>query len=333
MTLRKFEDYIKRGWIRKQNPDLNRANSLIKVALNKREFFELSLKKINPENIFPNYIVESCYDILMELLRAKMIKDGFYADNSHEAEISYMNLISFSESEIRFMDLLRYNRNGIKYYGTSFSKEYAEKVLEFLNHIFPKLEKILEIEKLIWYACYGSNILERRFMLYIHGGKDDFFGVEISQEGCTNKNLPKKIKQNKIPYKLYFAKNSQRWNGGIGFVNNEKSENEFSLGRTYLITEEQFNDIKKQEGGELYSKTIELGMMEGYPIKSFTNPTDLNPKTKPSPEYLKVIINGLKETYPDMQLNEIANYLLDKEGIKGNYSFKELSEIINTTVN
>ena len=81
----------------------------------------------------------------MELIRAKMFIDGFNSKNSHEAEISYMEKIKFSEAEIRFMDELRYNRNGIKYYGRRFNKEYAEKALKFLQKVYPKLKNIVDL--------------------------------------------------------------------------------------------------------------------------------------------------------------------------------------------
>ena len=40
------------------------------------------------------------------------------------------------------MDEVRYNRNGIKYYGTTLDKEYAEKVFAFLNKVYPKLKSL-----------------------------------------------------------------------------------------------------------------------------------------------------------------------------------------------
>ena len=47
----------------------------------------------------------------MELIRAKVLIDG-YATASHEAEVSYMRNLGFSEHDVRFMDELRYHRNG-----------------------------------------------------------------------------------------------------------------------------------------------------------------------------------------------------------------------------
>lgn len=88
----------------------------------------------------PNYVVETCYDILIELIRAKLLLDGFKTD-SHEAEVSYMRNLGFSENDVMFMNDLRYFRNGIKYYGKRFDNEYAGKVLSFLEDIYVRLMK------------------------------------------------------------------------------------------------------------------------------------------------------------------------------------------------
>jgi hypothetical protein len=80
----------------------------------------------------------------MELVRAKMFLDGYNAGNSHEAEVSYMTIIGFSETDAKYMDEIRYYRNGTKYYGTMLNNEYTENVIKFLNKIYPKLIKILK---------------------------------------------------------------------------------------------------------------------------------------------------------------------------------------------
>ncbi len=70
-----------------------------------------------------------------------MLIDGFGTSGkgAHEAEVSYLRKIGFKDQEVEFADRLRYFRNGILYYGKNYDKEYAEKVLKFLNLIYPKL--------------------------------------------------------------------------------------------------------------------------------------------------------------------------------------------------
>ena len=141
--MKKFEEFMRLGFAKKQTPNNERAKSLVEESEDKYKFLQTALKSVPKDQMSANFVVESCYDILIELIRAKMFIDGFNSNNSHEAEISYMERIKFSEAEIRFMDELRYNRNGIKYYGKRFELEYAEKVLKFVKQIQPKLKQLL----------------------------------------------------------------------------------------------------------------------------------------------------------------------------------------------
>ena len=88
--------------------------------------------------------METSYDILIELIRAKLFLDGFNSSNSHEAEVAYMRNMHFNEDEVMFMNSLRYYRNGIKYYGRIFDKEYSLKVLDFLIRLYPKIKEVLK---------------------------------------------------------------------------------------------------------------------------------------------------------------------------------------------
>ena len=80
----------------------------------------------------------------------------------------------------------------------------------------------------VWYACYGSNLYKKRFMEYI--------------KKCPDPSSPKGDKKILVPYPLYFAKESSRWGGGVAFIGLRKNRKNPSLGRMYLITEEQFED-------------------------------------------------------------------------------------------
>lgn len=144
MTLRKFEEYLKVWIVKKQTSNKQRALSLLKESGEKKDFLELSPKNIPKEQMNANFIVDYCYDIIMELLRAKMLIDGYNAGNSHEAEVSYMLVLGFSETNTRFMDEIRYYRNGIKYYGTILDKEYSKKVLKFTNKVYYKLKTMIK---------------------------------------------------------------------------------------------------------------------------------------------------------------------------------------------
>jgi hypothetical protein len=142
--LKSFESFVKEGVVKKQSPDIERADSLIKEAENKKTFFEKIIKNFSIKETDPNYVIETCYDILIELIRAKLFLNGFNSSNSHEAEVAYMRNMGFNEEEVLFMDSLRYYRNGIKYYGRIFDKEYSLKVLDFLNRMYPPIKEKLK---------------------------------------------------------------------------------------------------------------------------------------------------------------------------------------------
>lgn len=91
-------------------------------------------------------------------------------------------------------------------------------------------------------------------------------------------------------------------------------ENIKTLGRAYLITAEQFEEIKKQEGpsSNWYGHVLELGEMAGIPIKTLTRiPENMGQyvTNTPSLEYLDMLRRGLWETYPSMTVEEISRYL------------------------
>ncbi len=183
---------------------------------------------------------------------------------------------------------------------------------------------------LVWYASYGSNLCMDRFLCYIQGGTPQ--GSSKLHAGCTDKFLPKNIKNIVINRQLYFAKEYSSWGkGGVAFIKNNISDEVCTLGRMYLITYDQFIEVVKQENdytGELtidfldaidkgnsvflnnawYGNLIYLGQEEGFPKFSFTNETDLNDEVNsPSKEYLDTLKRGVKESY-EMSDNEIQDY-------------------------
>src|SRR3989344_233625 len=106
--MRKFEEFLNLGIVKKQTPNKQRALYLLNESNKKEEFLKTTLEMIPPDKMNSNFIVESCYDIIMELIRAKMFIDGYNSKSSHEAEISYMRKLNFLEAEVIFMDEMRY---------------------------------------------------------------------------------------------------------------------------------------------------------------------------------------------------------------------------------
>jgi len=142
-AIRRFEEFIKEGIVKKQSPDKSRAEFLVKEA---EKSYDFLLKKIDVFGVVKetaNDIVKSCYDIIMELIRAQMLLQGYNASGhgAHEAEVSFLRGIGFNEKQVQFADQLRFFRNGMLYYGTILDEEYAEKVIEFTKIIYARLRQ------------------------------------------------------------------------------------------------------------------------------------------------------------------------------------------------
>ncbi|KAL5544607.1 hypothetical protein UlMin_008391 [Ulmus minor] len=99
----------------------------------------------------------------------------------------------------------------------------------------------------VWYASFGSNMWQPRFLCYIEGGQAE--GMQKACSGSFNKTPPKDIKWKTLPHRLFFGREfSQTWGpGGVAFLNPEKNTEEKVHMCLYRITLEQFNDVLLQE--------------------------------------------------------------------------------------
>jgi len=141
---KEFEYYIQKGIIRKITPDIPRAEFLINESNTSLKGLKERVKVMGTNELNANSIIKDCYDIIMEMIRAKLLKEGYSSSGSyaHEGEISYLKKLGFPDTQISFLNELRYFRNSITYYGKILDKEYAQKVFYFLNKIVEKLRKI-----------------------------------------------------------------------------------------------------------------------------------------------------------------------------------------------
>jgi len=145
IPLRKFEEFLKKGIIKKQSSNKNISNDLISESERKFNSLKNILDKIGIDDENANDIIEYCYDILIKLIRAKMLLQGFSSSGvgAHEAEVSYLRNLGFLEEDVNLMNQLRYFRNGIMYYGKRFDKKNAEKILKFLRINYKKLMDLI----------------------------------------------------------------------------------------------------------------------------------------------------------------------------------------------
>ncbi len=121
--------------VERRRADKRRAAALRAEAKQRQRFLNELVEKLGLTDEKANYVVETAYDILLELVRARMLEAGWHTTGigAHEAEVAYLRELGFSESEARFANELRYHRNGIVYYGKRFDTAYAKQVLAFLE--------------------------------------------------------------------------------------------------------------------------------------------------------------------------------------------------------
>eukprot|EP00249_Psilotum_nudum_P014562 c24889_g2_i2 orf=690-1832(+) len=112
--------------------------------------------------------------------------------------------------------------------------------------IVPFFSTKLESEY-VWYASYGSNMWEARFMCYLQGGQVD--GMADPCAGSRCQNPPAATDWLLIPHELFFGHSySSTWGlGGVAFLDLTSKEGVLTHARLYKIKLQQFNDILIQE--------------------------------------------------------------------------------------
>lgn len=144
----KFEEYVQKGIIKKQRPDIPRARHLQKVSEISKIDLDNRIRQEGPTDINANALIKEAYDLVMELIRAKMLTLGYNSLGlgAHEAEVSFLRELGFGEKEVLFWNKVRSSRNGITYYGKIFDKIDAEEVITFIETIYPKLKEKTKVE-------------------------------------------------------------------------------------------------------------------------------------------------------------------------------------------
>ncbi|MBI2109701.1 hypothetical protein HYT58_00820 [Candidatus Woesearchaeota archaeon] len=138
-----FKEFISDGTVKTQSPDLSRANFLAKESERDYEARNIILKKAGLDDKNANIIIKTFYDVLMEMIRAKMLIRGYKAEGfyAHEAEVSYLKEIGITDNDVHFANQLRYFRNRMTYYGKVLDRNYAEDVLKFMARVYPGLKE------------------------------------------------------------------------------------------------------------------------------------------------------------------------------------------------
>ena len=142
-AIKSFEEFVRQNIVKKQSPDISRAEFLLKEASNSYTNLLDMIEKLPLIESNANLFIKSCYDILMEMICAKMFLQGYNASGfgAHESEVSYMRVLLFSENDVQFAEQLRFFRNGMLYYGTILDVPYAQEVLSFTKRVYFILKK------------------------------------------------------------------------------------------------------------------------------------------------------------------------------------------------
>lgn len=183
-------------------------------------------------------------------------------------------------------------------------------------------------ERLVWYAAYGSNLLTDRLACYITGGQPP--GADGKADpGARDKAPPRDERAIFLPYQLGFAGRSKRWQGGgVCYLVGPRDASRQSLGRAWLLTAQQFEDLVRQENGDdslsvdaddlepdqavqvgsgAYGRVLCVDRFDDIPVLTCTALADdrLVDARAPGAAYLRCVIAGLRETFA-----------LNKQGVK-----------------
>ena len=206
-----------------------------------------------------------------------------------------------NEDDILIDDFNVNIKDWIKYGGTGIIHKTLEETRKELN-------KILN-EKYLWYACYGSNLLDARFKKYL----DKF-------------NLEYPIREEKYIFNhpLYFANEGcKNWDcKGIAYI--DMNDIGKTYGWKYLIKKDDFKKILHDEGSTYEEIFIEKDKdnFDIYTISSNKKYID----NEASHKYLDIIGAGLIEKKL-LKENELKDYL--NHDYKPNLDTKHIKDIID----
>ena len=199
----------------------------------------------------------------------------------------------------------------------------------------------------VWYAAYGSNLLQARFAVYLAGGTYGEQGTD--HHGARDATPARGWRHLEVAHQLRFARESRRWGGGVAFLDPARGSGR-GVVRCWDLTVEQFADVAAQENGltpgdvELdldavvargeadmtdrwYGRALSLGELDGRPVVTFTSPQNAEP-SPPGQPYLSVVAAGLVEIGWDAPA--IAGYLASCPGVADGWTRDALTELLGT---
>ncbi len=145
----------------------------------------------------------------------------------------------------------------------------------------------------VWYIAYGSNMSAARFACYLEGGCPP--GGKLQHRGARDDAAPLATMPVTLPGSIFFAGESKVWGGGRAYYD-PTIVGGGTPARAYLITHEQFEDVREQEP-PVYDRLIEVAVREGIRMLTFTSKLTASEvaRTAPSPAYLDAMATGIRE--------------------------------------
>ena len=205
----------------------------------------------------------------------------------------------------------------------------------------------------VWYLSYGSNLSRERFLCYIKGTQ--YKDNARCEQGCRDNRLPMDDRTIIIQNELFFSFKIPQWqNMGVAFIRKQKSNTARTFCRMYLLTQEQFEDVVKQENDvdvnqnieidydrlnevghislfedSYYGSLLKIDEVDSLPVYTFTLNHEPVEYMQPSREYLRSIINGIKNSHSP-SCGEIAEAFIRLKGIDGHYTYQELLSFVES---
>ena len=258
------------------------------------------------------YLKDSTYLGVDEIEGYTMYNIGSYPGIVKGSDRIKGEVYEVTQETLDMMDALE--GEGYLYLRETINTKYGEAYVYVYNKSIDELivlpYDMQPYNELVYYVSYGSNMLEERFLSYIKGGKCRF--NKMNYRGCDNKSLFLSSKSIVISYQMYYSKFSSSWGGAVSFLGKNKGK---TYAKAYLITKEQFEQIKRQEGS-WYSHEIELESIDGFETKTFTSEVELEHKSfiYVNDNYKEVLRLGLKESFKNLSDKEIEEYLINCGG-------------------
>ena len=123
----------------KISPDFAKSKSLMETARGRVEYLEEV--SVNEKNA--NYVFESYYASVVEMLHAFMIQECFKVGN-HICLGFYLKDVLKKNELFRLFDDIRYKRNSLNYYGIKMDFETAKEAINKSKTLLEKIGKMIK---------------------------------------------------------------------------------------------------------------------------------------------------------------------------------------------